>query len=71
MAYTTSTTKITSATSAKSKQATTLQYPSGNGVVITGSTVTSQTTAYLGVVTPGAAASYTDRKSTRLNSSHT
>ena len=59
MAYSTSTTKITSATSAKSKQATAYQYPSGNGVVITGSSVSSQTTAYLGVVTPGSPASYT------------
>ncbi len=36
MAYTTTTTSITSATSSRSKQATVYQYPTGNGVVITG-----------------------------------
>jgi hypothetical protein len=57
MAYTTTTTSITSATSSRSKQATTYQYPSGNGVVITGSGVNSNTTAYLDVTTPGSARS--------------
>ena len=59
MAYTTTTTSITSATSSRSKQATVYQYPSGNGVVITGASVNSNTTAYLGVTTPGAAQTYT------------
>jgi hypothetical protein len=57
MAYTTTTTSLTSATSSRSKKTTTYQYPSGNGVVITGSGVNSNTTVYLDVTTPGSARS--------------
>ncbi len=59
MGYKTITTKIASARSTKSKQTTSYQYPTGNGVVLTGSSINSQTSAYLDVTTPGAARSFT------------
>ena len=59
MGYKTITTKIASARSTKSKQTTSYQYPTGNGVVLTGSSINSQTSAYLDVTTPGAARTFT------------
>lgn len=59
MGYKTITTKIASARSTKSKQTTSYQYPTGNGVVLTGSSINSQTSAYLDVTAPGAARSFT------------
>jgi hypothetical protein len=59
MGYKTTLTRISSAKSTKSRQTTSYQYPSGNGVVLAGSTINSQTTAYLDITVPGQARAFT------------
>lgn len=59
MGYKTTSTKISSAKTTRSRQTTTYQNPSAAGVVVTGKAVTAETSIFLDIAAPGSARSVT------------